>query len=397
MLLSIVMPCHNRLHLLKDAIETVRLQSVTNWQLVVFDNCSSDPIREHVASLQDPRIKFERSEEFLPVTESWNRAFALSDGDYYVLLGDDDGLLPGAIQRLVEIVDAFGSPDFVYADIFQFWHQGVAPWRPSPHVVDVRHGFFFEDQQKPFKLSTEQMKRAVIGSLDLRINFSFNSQACFYSREFVNLLLDDGGFFKSPFPDYYIANAAMALSRSTVIVPEPLAFAGVSRSSYGFALYNNDQAKGDKLLNIKYERDAIYDQVKHRLLPGPTYNTNFIIAMEHVARRVGQVITHPAAFERYRKMQIIAVLRDLAAGRTSPDIWRDLRRRLTVSERIWAATLQILLAAARRDARIGKRLMARLDAFSDLSGFPPKPRYSGDLDCHSAVDVYRAFQAGSLV
>ena len=72
MRLSIVMPSHNRLHLLKDAIETVRRQSVDDWDLAVFDNASTDPIREHVRSLGDPRIQYDRSETFLPVTDSWN-------------------------------------------------------------------------------------------------------------------------------------------------------------------------------------------------------------------------------------------------------------------------------------------------------------------------------------
>lgn len=391
MRLSVVMPCHNRLHLLKDAIETVRMQSVQDWQLVVFDNCSADPIEDHIKSLGDARIVFGKSDEFLPVTESWNRALELSDGDYVVLLGDDDGLLPDAIARLAVIVDAFQYPDFVYADIYQFWHKGVAPWREAPHLVDVRHGFFFSDRSEPFRLPAEDARRAVIGSLDLKISFSFNSQACFYSRSFVKRLTTKDGFFLSPFPDYYIANVALAVSRSTVIEPQPLAFAGVSKASYGYALYNNEQGRGDKLLNISYERDPVFLDVRGRLLPGPTYNTNFILAMEHVARAVRGVLTHPASFARYRKMQMIAILRGSAATETYR---RELRPLLNAAELVWAGAVRALLAASRHWPALAKRLGAHLDALSSMSGSAARPLYSPDIDCHSAVDVFEAFRAG---
>jgi glycosyltransferase involved in cell wall biosynthesis len=391
MRLSVVMPCHNRLHLLRDAIETVRLQSIDDWQLVVFDNASSDPIREHVASLDDPRIVFDRSDVFLPVTESWNRAMALADGDYCVLLGDDDGLLPDAVRTLKETVERFDNPDFIYADIYQFWHEGVAPWRRAPHLVDVRHGFFFAGRSEPFRLSPEEARRALIGSLDLKINFSFNSQACFYRRGFVSELTKQSGFFRSPFPDYYIANAAMTLSRSTVVLPQPVAFAGVSKASYGYALYNKEQSRGDKLLNIKYDGDPVYEDVKDKLLPGPTYNTNFILAMEYVARAVAGKVPHPAAFDRYRRMQIIAILRD-------PDLrkagWTEMRSRLDGRERIFAAGLQMLLSLSRHSKALDRWLQSRLDALSSFAGTAPTPVYSPDLECKSAVDVYRAFQAG---
>ena len=80
------------------------------------------------------------------------------------------------------MIERFDQPDVIYTDIYQFWHSGVAPWRPEPHLLDVRHGFFFAGRDQPFKLSREEAVRAVTGSLRLRMNFSFNSQAFLYSR-----------------------------------------------------------------------------------------------------------------------------------------------------------------------------------------------------------------------
>lgn len=397
MKLSVVIPTHNRLHLLKDAVETVRRQSSTDWRIVLFDNASADPIRSFVEGLSDDRIDYHRSDEFLPVTESWNRAIDLADGDYVVLLGDDDGLLPGAIDRLRDIASRFDDPDVIYGNIFQFWHEGVAPWRRAPHVVDVRHGFFFVDRDEPFRLSGEQVRRAVEGSLDFKINFSFNSQAFFYSRAFLKRLAASGPVYRSPFPDYYIANVALVSSASTIIVPKPLAVAGVSKASYGFTMYNDEQDKGDKLLNIKYERDSVYPQIEKDLLPGPTYNTNFVISMEHVSREIKGRIDHSVALKRYRVLQIMAVMRHISGRTSRSDLWTKMKARLTARERVLAAALRAFLALTRRPRRLRRLVDRKLDRMGSMTGFEPMPRMSDDLDCKTMTDVYEAFESGRLV
>ena len=136
MLFSVVIPTHNRLHLLRDAIETVRRQTWENWELVVFDNASSDPIGDHIESLNDARIRYHWSSDFLPVTDSWNNAISAARGDYIIVLGDDDGLTPDYFVKIKKIVDDFESPEIVYAAIYQFMHPGVAPWDRDGYLAD---------------------------------------------------------------------------------------------------------------------------------------------------------------------------------------------------------------------------------------------------------------------
>jgi glycosyltransferase involved in cell wall biosynthesis len=137
MLFSIVIPTHNRLDLLTDAIETIRHQDGADWELLVFDNASTQPVSNYIGSLADPRIRCERSEAFLPLPDSWNRALAMADGDYVTLLGDDDGLAPDYFRRLREIVDRFDGPELIYTALYQFMHPGVAPWGPEGCASDT--------------------------------------------------------------------------------------------------------------------------------------------------------------------------------------------------------------------------------------------------------------------
>lgn len=390
---SVVMPTHNRLHLLSSAIETVRRQAGADVEVLVFDNASQDPVGDHVAALGDPRVRYERSDTFLPVTESWNRALAMASGDYIILLGDDDGLTPDYFRRVEALIAEFEQPDVVYTDIYQFWHQGVAPWQPQPHLLDVKHGFFFVGRDRPFKLARNEMLRAVVGSLKLRMNFSFNSQAFLYSRGFIERLKRHAPIFRSPFPDYYIANVALAKSQSTIVVPQPLAVAGVSKASYGYAMYNDQEKKGDALLNTTYAQDPIYESVKSRLLPGPSYNTNFILAMEYVARDTRDEIGVVPDYGRYRRMQLLALLRARAAGTLTPAEWDEVRQRMTAAERVWLLGMWTMLQA---HAIPGLRRL--IDAsFADISsviGVGPAPVQYGTNTFSNVVDLYEAFEAG---
>ncbi len=340
---SVVIPTHNRLELLRDALSSISAQSGQNWECVIFDNASEAPVAEYVSSLDDPRIRCERSDEFLPVTSSWNHAIDLAGGDYVTLIGDDDGLTPNYFNKLADLITTFNHPNVVYSSLYQFFHPAVAPWESAGYVEELRNGFFFHNRSEPFFLNPQAAQRAVAGSLTLRRNFGFNMQAFTFSRTFLNEVRTDGGVFHSPFPDYYLANVAMGIGRTIAISPEPLVIAGVSRASFGFTLFNQLEEKGAALLNAEVREDGLYSACEPRLLPGPAYNTNYVVTMEHVARRLGGRAPAPVDYQRYRRLQIYSIItahNDLywMRGRPGSLLWA----KLTPTERAWALYLGFL-------------------------------------------------------
>src|SRR3954466_962194 len=107
LMFSVVIPTHNGLDLLRDAVQSVLKQDRPDWELVVFDNASTDDIAGYIAGLGDLRVRCERSEDFLPVTDSWNRAIELAKGKYVTFLGNDDGLTPGYFSSLERVISEF--------------------------------------------------------------------------------------------------------------------------------------------------------------------------------------------------------------------------------------------------------------------------------------------------
>ena len=142
---SVVIPTHNRLELLRDALSSISGQSGQNWECVIFDNASEAPVAEYVSSLDDCRIRYERSDEFLPVTASWNRAIDLARGDYVTLIGDDDGLAPNYFEKLADLVATFDHPNVVYSSVYQFLRPAVAPWERAGYVAELQERLFLPE------------------------------------------------------------------------------------------------------------------------------------------------------------------------------------------------------------------------------------------------------------
>ena len=133
-LLSVLLPTRDRLEYLRYAVESVRRQDVGDWEIVVSDNDSSDDVVGYVAGLRDERIRYVRTDGFVPVTENWNNALRHSRGEYVVMLGDDDALLPGYCSALKRVRDRFDSPDVVYTGARLFAYPGVLADEPAGYV-----------------------------------------------------------------------------------------------------------------------------------------------------------------------------------------------------------------------------------------------------------------------
>ena len=62
-LISIIMNCHNGEKYLKQSIESILNQNYKNWELIFFDNQSTDNSISIIEQFKDERIKIFRSNE----------------------------------------------------------------------------------------------------------------------------------------------------------------------------------------------------------------------------------------------------------------------------------------------------------------------------------------------
>src|SRR4029434_2470515 len=227
-----------------------------------------------------------------------------------------------------------------YASIFQFMHPGVHPSIREGYLALVKNAFFFADSgTDPFFLSPSNAEAAWQGSLNLQRNFTYNMQAFAFKRSFLDSMRVDGCIFQSQFPDYYLANFAMAKGKRILISHDPLTVAGISTASYGYTLFNDLEKEGADLLHATYADDSLYPQYRDLILPGSSYRTNFIITMGHVARNIGANASTARGSERYRKIQTLTCIESQRDPKwmKSTQVGRKIWESLSLSERVWAA------------------------------------------------------------
>ena len=91
-LVSVIMPAYNAEHSIAEAVSSVQLQSIDDWELIVVDDASTDGTREILESLAraDGRLKLLRNTVNEGRIRSRNTAIAEASGRYIAFLDSDD-------------------------------------------------------------------------------------------------------------------------------------------------------------------------------------------------------------------------------------------------------------------------------------------------------------------
>ncbi|MDQ7773552.1 MAG: glycosyltransferase family A protein [Elusimicrobiales bacterium] len=99
--MTIGIPTRNRVGLLERSLKSALDQDYPNLDVFVSDNASTDSTGELLSSF-GTAIRYVSSSETLTIAENWNRTLDNAQGEYFLLLSDDDFLVPSAVSRLME-------------------------------------------------------------------------------------------------------------------------------------------------------------------------------------------------------------------------------------------------------------------------------------------------------
>ena len=94
---SIIMNCYNSSLYLEDAIESIYAQSYNNWEIIFWDNCSTDG-SPTIAKSYNSKLKYFLAKEHTALGRARNLALKEAKGDYVAFLDCDDVFLPKKIE-----------------------------------------------------------------------------------------------------------------------------------------------------------------------------------------------------------------------------------------------------------------------------------------------------------
>ena len=232
---TIVIPTRERADVLRYSLATACAQDYVNLQILVSDNSSTDNTSEVVRCFRDPRIKYINTGKRVSMSHNWEFALEHIDSGWVTFLGDDDAILPGAIQKVIEIANKTGVQAVRSNGCSYAW----------PQLVGSSYG----------RLSVSLKKNWLVLDSKVMLAKVMNGEAPYYKLP----MLYNGGFmdvslikkaksitndfFMSMTPDVYSAIAFSLLTDKYAYSHEPFAINGASHHSGGTATFSADKIK----------------------------------------------------------------------------------------------------------------------------------------------------------
>jgi glycosyltransferase involved in cell wall biosynthesis len=107
-LISIIIPTYNRAHLISETLDSILVQTYTNWECIVVDDGSTDNTQEIINSYikKDCRFQyFQRSAKSLKGASSCrNIGFEKSKGNYIQYLDSDDLISENKLNEQITVL-----------------------------------------------------------------------------------------------------------------------------------------------------------------------------------------------------------------------------------------------------------------------------------------------------
>ena len=135
-LFSIIVPLYNKAPYVAKTIESVLGQTFADYELIIVDNGSNDGSSEIVAKFSDPRMRLQRLEQNVGVSNARNIGVQISSAPYITFLDADDWWEPTFLEEMAGLVER--HPD---AGIYGTGYWIVKNGKKRLAPIGVEEGF----------------------------------------------------------------------------------------------------------------------------------------------------------------------------------------------------------------------------------------------------------------
>jgi glycosyltransferase involved in cell wall biosynthesis len=133
---SVVIPTYNRAPLVVRAIRSVLAQTVSDIEVIVVDDASTDGTRDAVAQIDDPRLQFVRLTKNARQSRAMNEGIARARADWVAFLDDDDEWLPNKLEAQLARLEQVPDASAVYCRCYAQTSEGLRPPRPRTELPE---------------------------------------------------------------------------------------------------------------------------------------------------------------------------------------------------------------------------------------------------------------------
>lgn len=119
---SICIPTYNRKGYLRETLDSILAQTYKDYEIVIVDDGSTDGTVDMIKELRVPIVYY--WQENSGDAAARNKLIELAQGKYISFIDSDDLLLPDAIERMVEVLEAEAEDVIAYGSYFRIDQDG---------------------------------------------------------------------------------------------------------------------------------------------------------------------------------------------------------------------------------------------------------------------------------
>ena len=247
--LTIIIPTRERADTLFHCLRTVVAQKYDNLRIVVSDNFSQDNTREIINSFADPRIKHINTEERVSMSHNWEFALSEVKDGWVTILGDDDGLLPGSLLKVANLIEST-KIKAIRSSVCSYVWPGVKKNQKLRLSIPTRSGY--EIRNTKLWLSKVLKGYAKYPELPMLYNGGFVCSSLIKKNKNKK-----GVFYQSWAPDVYSAIAFSSIIENYIYSNEPFAINGSSKHSTGTSEFSDEKDQKNSPANKFYSEKNI--------------------------------------------------------------------------------------------------------------------------------------------
>ncbi len=252
--ISVLIPTRERADTLLFAIKTALDQKSNDYEVVVSDNFSQDNTKEVVESFNDSRLVYVNPGRRLSMCDNYEFALEHSKGEYVIFIGDDDAIMPGAVDTLELTIES--NPSLVYC-----WPMPLYTWPKNGKTASV---YYVPLNTHPSKINLKKLAARFIAVM--RESGQLPSP---YHGAVAKSILDTirkqtGRVFHSTQPDLFTSFALPAFCDTALNVGYAVTVAGRSPKANSAVAYGKDSRVNTEKMIQEYKDYQIHPS----LFPG---------------------------------------------------------------------------------------------------------------------------------
>jgi len=263
-LFTVIIPVKNRANYLHHTLRTCSMQDYDNYEVIVSDDGSTDNTKEVVeaAMRSDSRIRYFSHGSGIGMRNNFEFALQQVKPGFVIALGGDDGLLPGGLNGMNNVLretglDLLSWPAALYSfpNVYGPNGQLVLYHKKGVKIIDSRQFLSRQATNLYYLTDVESPMFYVKGVASTQLIDRVRSRS------------KDGRFYSCPTPDGFSGIVLAGEVSRYAFSGEPFSIYGMSSSSQGLAYQSNEeQAKKD---SERFFNDTSLKPMHHELASQP--------------------------------------------------------------------------------------------------------------------------------